>query len=150
MMPKSNLLSIPLNFFASLLLISLIAAPIYFAQNFAKVAGVKSEASYIISSQVDKFPQMKLEQVGGSFKISFTKQAPSQAYLSVLIITNPTKETKTYTIIQPPTATRAFFGEDVNNLQNEVKVPPQTSVPISLISTSNQNDQNIQFTIQTQ
>jgi len=147
MMPKSNLLSIPLNFFASLLLISLIAAPIYFAKNFAKVAGVKSEASYIISSQVDKFPQMKLEQVGGSFKISFTKQAPSQAYLSVLIITNPTKESRQYTIIQPSGANKTFFGEDVSNLQREVKIPPQTSVPISLISTSNQNDQILQFTI---
>src|SRR3989338_3244109 len=150
MMPKSNLLSIPLNFFASLLLISLIAAPIYFANNFAKVAGVKSEASYIISSQVDKFPQMKLEQVGGSFKISFTKQAPSQAYLSVLIITNPTKESRQYTIIQPSGANKAFFGEDVNNLQTEVKVPPQTPVPISLISTSEQNNHTINFSISSQ
>lgn len=138
-----------LNFFAVVLLTSLIAAPIYFAKNFAKVAGVKSEASYIASSQVDKFPQMKLEQEGDSYKISFTKQATSQAYLSVLIVTNPTKEAKLYTIIQPPTATSAFFGEDVNNLQTEVKIPPSTSVPISLISTSGENDQTIQFTIQT-
>ena len=146
-MKHQPLLTIALNFFASLLLISLIAAPIYFAQNFAKVAGVKSEASYIISSQVDKFPQMKLEQEGNSYKISFTKQAVSQAYLSVLIITNPTKEAKSYTIIQPQTTTSAFFGEDVNNLQTKVKVPSSTSVPISLISTSNQNDQTLQFTI---
>src|SRR3989344_7089853 len=140
-MKHQPLLTITLNFFAVILLVSLIAAPIYFAKNFAQVAGVKSEASYIASSQVDKFPQMKLEQEGDSYKISFTKQAASQAYLSVLIITNPTKESRQYTIIQPSGANKAFFGEDVNNLQREVKIPPQTSVPISLISTSNQNDQ---------
>lgn len=144
---KFNLLTITLNFFAVILLVSLIAAPIYFANNFAKVAGVKSQASYIASSQVDKFPQMKLEQEGDNYKISFTKQAVSQAYLSVLIVTNPTKEAKLYTIIQSSVAASAFFGEDVNNLQTEVRVPPSTSVPISLVSTSDQNDQTTQFTI---
>jgi len=144
---KSNFLAITLNFFAVSLLVSLLGAPLYFASQFTKVAGVKTEASYIASSQVDKFPQMKLEQEGDNYKIYFTKQARSQAYLSMLIITNPTREARSYTIIQSSAANSAFFGEDVNNLQAGVKIPPSTSVPISLVSTSDGESQTIEFTI---
>src|SRR3989344_94449 len=53
---------ITLNFLSIVLLVSLIAAPIYFATSFAKVAGVKNASKYLIVSQVDKFPNLTLSQ----------------------------------------------------------------------------------------
>src|SRR3989338_9179561 len=95
-MRKNHLLIVALNFSAVVLLVALIATPIYFARNFAKVAGVKSESKYLIVSQIEKFPNMTFSQNGDNYQISFNKLGPSQAFLVILIVNNPTNSTQTY------------------------------------------------------
>lgn len=136
------------NSLAVLLLLALVATPIYFARNFAQVAGVKTESSYLLISQIEKFPGMALKQESNNYSISFTKQAQSQAYLSIFIINNPTNGTKTYTILNSSTENTAFFGESLNNREITISVPPQSSVPISLISSSQTAAQAASFQIQ--
>ena len=130
---KHHFLKITLNFLAVVLLISLIATPLYFARNFAKVAGVKSESKYLIVSQIEKFPNMTFSQNGDNYQISFNKLGPSQAFLGILIVNNPTKNTQTYRIETAGSAT-LFFGEDLKNQQTQISVPASASVPVSLFS----------------
>ena len=133
-MNENKLLKITLNFSAVILLIALIATPFLFAKNFAQVAGVKSESQYLVVSQVEKFPGMKLTQEADSYQISFEKLGSSQAYLGVLIINNPTQETKTYSLKITQGSAKVFFGEDLDNLTTQITVPSGASVPVSLIS----------------
>lgn len=147
---NNHLLKITLNFFAVVLLIGLIATPIYFAKNFTKVSGVKSESKYLVVSQVGKFPGMSLSQEGDRYSISFTKLGPSQAYLGVLILNNPTNESQTYSIEVQSGETQVFFGQDLNNQPTQIPVPSQTAIPISLLSeTGSSGSQNVEFTIRT-
>ena len=145
-MRKNHLLIIALNFSAVVLLISLIATPIYFARNFAKVAGVKSESKYLIVSQIEKFPNMTFSQNGDNYQISFNKLGPSQAFLGILIVNNPTNSTKTYRLDSTGSA-KLFFGEDLKNQQSQISVPASASVPVSLYSESADLSQTIEFTI---
>lgn len=145
---KNHLLSIGLNFSAVMLLISLFASPIYFAKNFTQVAGIKSESPYLLVSQVGKFPGMTFTEADNSYSISFTKQAPSQAYLSILIINNPTNKAKTYSITNQSTENKLSFGGDLKDQQTKISVPPQSSVPISLLSQSTANSQSATFQIE--
>ena len=145
---KLKLQTVIANLSAFFLLTALIIAPIYFANNFSQVAGVKTESKYLLISQTDKFPQMTFNQSANSYTITFTKLTPSQAYLSVVIINNPTNETKTYTINNRSTENKLFFGEDLNNQQTKISIPSQSSVPISLLSTSTTNTQSAAFQIQ--
>lgn len=131
---KKPVLYILANFLAVILLISLIGLPFLFAKNFAQVAGVKSQSPYLVVPQVEKFPGMKLEQVGDQYLISFTKQGSSQAYLSVLILNNPTGSSQTYSLELTTGSTIVFFGQDLDNLLTKIKVPSGTSVPVSLYS----------------
>ena len=144
-----NFTKIFLNFLSMVLLISLIAAPIYFAHNFAKVAGVKSESKYLIVSQLDKFPNLKLTQTGDQYQLSFTKLGPSQAFLDILIINNPTDQTQDYTINAIDGQAKIFFGHDTNKIETTIAVPSQTSVPISLYSGSeaSASSQTVEFKI---
>ncbi len=136
------------NVFAVLLLITLIAAPVYFAENFSKVAGVKSESAFLVISQVEKFPQMTLIQTQNKYTISFEKLASKQAFLAILIINNPTETTKTYQIISNEPGDAVFFGDNINNLAKEISLPKNVSVPISLLATVNNTDKGeIEFTI---
>ena len=146
-----HFLKISLNFLAVFLLISLIAAPIYFAKNFAKVAGVKSESKYLIVSQIDKFPNLKLTQSGDTYQISFTKLGESQAFLDVLILNNPTSESQTYSIDVTSGSAQVFFGHDIKNIQTKISVLSQTSVPMSLLSdeTGSSATQSVEFAIRT-
>lgn len=151
---KNHFLKITLNFLSVLLLISLIAAPIYFAKNAASVAGVKSESKYLLVSQIDKFPNLKLSQTGNSYQISFSKLGASQAFLDILILNNPTDQTQTYSLQRlnlagGSTSNTIFFGHDIGTLQTKISVPSQTSVPISLYSTDGESTQLIEFKIQT-
>ena len=92
---------------------------------------------------------MFLSQVGDRYEISFERQNPSQAYLSVLIVNNHTDETRTYSLQASSGATTAFFGEDLENLITKINVPAGVSVPISLFSQGDSSStQTIEFTIQ--
>ena len=129
-----NFAKIAANFFATSILIAILAMPILFAQNFAKVAGVKNTSPYLIVSQVDKFPNLIYSQENDVYKISFTKLGPSQAFLSILILNNPTQQTQTYNLQITAGTTKVFFGEDLDNLVTKIAVPSQASVPISIYS----------------
>lgn len=145
---NKHLFKITLNFLAVILLISLVATPLYFARNFAKVAGVKSESKFLVVSQVEKFPGMIFIQDGDNYKVSFIKQGTSQAYLGILIINNPTQHTQTYRIETNGSA-ELFFGEDLNYRQTQISVPASASVPVSLFSDeeSTAEAQTVKFTI---
>ena len=133
-MKNSHILKIGLNFMAVILLISLIATPFFFAKNFAKVAGVKSLSQFLVVSQIEKFPGMEFSQEANSYQISFNKQGPSQAFLGILIVNNPTDRTQSYSLMATSGQGRLFFGEDINNQLTSIAVPSLTSAPVSLFS----------------
>lgn len=141
-------MKILLNFLAVVLLIGLIATPLYFAKNFAKVSGIKSDSRYIIASQIDKFPNLSLTQVGEKYTISYSKLGPSQAFLGVLILNNPTKDTQTYRIEKISGEASVFFGQDLENQLTQISAPGATSIPLSLLSeTGSSETQTVEFTI---
>lgn len=133
-MNRSYLFGIIANFTAVGLLALLIGAPVYFAKNFAKVAGVKSTSKFLVVSQVENFPNLKLTQQEDKYQISFTKQGPAQAYLGVLVINNPTATSQTYNLLVSTGSAKLFFGQDVSNQLTKIAVPANVSVPISLFS----------------
>ena len=133
-MRKNHLLIVALNFSAVVILIALIATPIYFARNFAKVAGVKSESKYLIVSQIEKFPNMTFSQNGDNYQISFNKLGPSQAFLGILIVNNPTNSTQTYKVEVTDGQAELFFGEDIGQREDQISLPSTASVPVSVYS----------------
>lgn len=139
------------NFVAVVLLTSLIAIPIYFAQNFARVAGVKSQSKYLIVSQIDKFPNLSLSQAGEKYIVSYTKLGPSQAFLGILILNNPTDKTQTYRIEKISGKGSVFFGENIDDLKTELTLPSQTSTTISLVSSEEAIGESltVEFTVST-
>lgn len=141
-------MKIVLNFLAIVLLASLIATPIYFAKNFAKVSGVKSESSYLIASQIEKFPNLSLTQEAEKYSITYSKLGPSQAFLGILILNNPTKETQTYWIEKIAGVGTIFFGQNLDNQLTQISLPTQTSIPVSLYSDeeSTASTQTVEFT----
>lgn len=142
-------MKIVLNFLAIVLLAGLIATPIYFAKNFAKVSGVKSQSSYLIASQIDKFSNLSLAQVGEKYKISYSKLGSSQAFLGILILHNPTEETQTYGIAKLSGQGTVFFGQNLDDQKTQISAPSLTSVPISLYSgeESTTSTQTVEFTV---
>lgn len=145
---KRKILAVVVNTFAVFLLTALIITPIYFANNFSQVAGVKTESRYLLISQTDKFPQMKFSQDGKFYQLTFQKLGSSQAFLSVFILNNPTAKAQSYTIQVNSSQASVFFGEDINNQQTTVTVPPSASVPIGIVSTNtNTSDQLVEFSI---
>lgn len=142
-------MKIVLNFLAIVLLVGLIATPIYFAKNFAKVSGVKSQSSYLVVSQIDKFPNLSLTQEAEKYSITYSKFGPSQAFLGVLILNNPTKETQTYGIEKLSGQGTIFFGQNLDDQKTQIYVPSLTSVPISLYSgeESTTSTQTVEFTV---
>ncbi|KKR86114.1 MAG: hypothetical protein UU34_C0021G0008 [Candidatus Curtissbacteria bacterium GW2011_GWA1_41_11] len=150
MMKNHHFLKISLNFAAVILLLTLVVTPFYFARQFSQVSGVKSETQYLVVSQVEKFPGMYLSQTGNRYEISFERQNPSQAYMAVLIVNNPTNKAKTYSLQASSGATTAFFGEDLDSLLTQINVPAGVSVPISLISQGDSaSTQTIELSIET-
>lgn len=136
------------NLSAVFLLTALIITPIYFANNFSQVAGVKTESKYLLISQTDKFPQMKFIQEGKLYRLTFEKQSNSQAFLSVFILNNPTAKAQSYTIVTNSNQPSIFFGNDIGNRQTAVTVPPSASVPLSIVSTNTTTtDQVVEFSI---
>lgn len=139
---------IAINILAVLSLVSLILAPIYFATHITKIAGLKSQSQFLIVSQVEKFPGMKLTQVGNIFEIEFEKYAQSQAFLSVLILNNPTNESKTYSLQTHTGPNKVFFGEDLINQPKTINVPSLASVPISFQSPGQEPKVSIEVKVQ--
>ena len=141
-------MKIAANFIAIVLLIGLIATPIYFAQKFAKVAGVKSESKYLIVSQIDKFPNLTFSQNGDRYTITYQKYGESQAFLGILIINNPTVNPQNYRLEKLSGQSTIFFGEDLDDQITQISAPSQTSVPISIFSENGQTlTQSVEFTI---
>lgn len=145
---KRKILAVAANTFAVFLLTALIIAPIYFANNFSQVAGVKTESRYLLISQTDKFPKMKFSQEANFYQVTFQKQGDSQAYLGVFILNNPTVKAQSYTIDVNAGQATIFFGDDIGNLQTTVTVPPSASIPISMVATNTiLSDQVVEFSI---
>ncbi len=144
-----NLLSvITVNFLTIAVLLTLFAAPIYFAHNFTQVAGVKTESQYLIVSQFSKFPNLKFEQIGENYSVSISKQANSQAFLSVFIINNPAKTNKTYSVNIVRGETKIFFGQDLQNQTTRITAPAGSSIPISLLSYGTSSEDSVEFKIE--
>lgn len=142
-----NLPKITLNFLAVLLLAATIATPLYFAKNFASVAGVKSQSLYLIVSQIEKFPNLTLSQNGDNYTIAYQKFGQSQAFLDVLILNNPTNQTQTYTLETISGGAQVFFGNDLDDQRTGIKIPSGASISISLMSASLDNNQSAEFKI---
>lgn len=141
---------VALNFFSVVLLVATIATPIYFASNFAKVAGVKSESKYLIVSQVENFPNLTFSQSGELYTINFQKFGPNQAFLGVLLLNNPTEKTQTYKLQFQSQDAAVFFGKDINSQDQQIKLPQNSSVPISLIGKNQEDFQKIDFRLEVQ
>lgn len=133
-MSLSRLLNIIPNFFASLVLLSLLFAPVFFAGNLARVAGVKTESRYLLVSQIEKFPNMTFSQNQNQYQVTFTKFGPSQAFLAIALINNPTDRSQTYEIKETSGSAKLFFGDNLQNQQVKITLPSQVTVPVSLIS----------------
>lgn len=139
-----------LNFTAVLVLLILVAAPIYFARNVSQVAGVKNSVNFAVISQVDKFANMSLNQENNIFEISFQKIGPSQAFLAPISLLNPTSSTKTYEIRVTSGSADVFFGENYEDTKTKISLPLGSSAPVSIFSNDGQtNEQVVQFTIET-
>ena|SRR3989344_4433708 len=138
------------NISSVLLLVALIVGPLLIAKNMAKVAGVKSESRYLVVSQIEKFPNFALTQRDDTYSISYSKQGPSQAYIGVLIVNNPTETTQTYNLEIISGEAKPFFGENPDDQSTKVTVPSQASVPLSLFSDarSESENQTVEFRIQ--
>lgn len=143
-----HLRTIGLNFGATLLLLGIITSPFYIAKNLNQVAGVKSESLFLVTSQIDKFPLMKLEQSGNTYKISFEKIQSSQAFTQVLLLTNPTSQTKIYKVITKDDQDKVFFGENHKDLQDTVTAPSKITIPISILANSQNLVDSVEFEIQ--
>ncbi len=151
-MKPRHFLVVSTNFLATLVLITLIAGPFYFAKNFAKVdmvAGAKTQVPYTITSQTDKFPNMTTNQNGNITKISFTKIGPTQAFLGVLILSNPQNQARNYNLEVISGKAKLFFGQDLENQITQVPLGAKAPVPISLFSgsESSASSQTVEFKI---
>lgn len=133
-MSKQALFGVVVNLVAVFLLLALIGAPIYFATSFTKVAGVKSTSPFLVIPQAEKFPNLKFSQQEDEYQIAFTKQGPSQVFLAVLLLNNPTETTHSYNLEVATGSARPFFGEDASYQPARILLPGTASVPISLYS----------------
>ena len=149
MRPK-HFLQIAVNFLAVAFLLTLLGAPFYFAKEASKpasIAGAKIGNSYIIVSQIDKFPNLRLSQEGNLYKVTYKKVSPSQAFTGVVLITNVTNKTQNYEIVRVSGEAAIFFGENLNDQSTKAAVPSGTSIPISLFSGDENQNQSVEFTI---
>lgn len=135
------------NFAATMFLLTLIAAPFFFAHNMVKVAGIKTAANSLVSSQIDRFNNLTLTQQGKNYQITYTKTAPDQVFQGILILTNPTAQTRVYTITKLSGDASVFFGEDWGNSQIQITLPSGASTPVSLYSSSLDQGATVEFSI---
>lgn len=136
------------NFFAITLLLAIISLPLYFAKNFAQVSGLKNQTDYLVTSQIDKFPNLSLAQNGDEFQVTLEKYpGASAAFLGILQITNPTNTQKKYQIKNLSSGSEAFFGEDSQDRQIEITLPPTTTTPLSVFSSKESQAGSVTFSI---
>lgn len=149
-MKSRHIASAVANFTAFLVLSTIIAAPFYLAKNITKVAGIKSTVPYLITSQIEKFPNVSLTQQGQIYQISYTKLSPNQEFQELLILTNPTSSTQTYRILNISGQARVYFGKVAENHASQISLPAAASAPISLFSDSQDQTFSAAFQIETQ
>lgn len=142
---KNHLANIIANFSLVVILVVLIATPMYFAKNFTQVAGVKTQSQYLLVSQVEKFPNLKLNQESENYSVTWNKTASHLAFTGVFILNNPTKTPLSYKIETKNGSAEVFFGEDIENKLIEVLLPSSTSAPVSIYAP--ENVQTAQFRI---
>lgn len=148
MNPKN--FAVPLaNFTGIVILIVIIALPFLVANRIVKVAGLKTSVSYLISSQIQYFPNVSFSQEGQIYNLTYSKIAPSQFFKSLLILTNPTGSTQNYTLVTLNGQGQLFFGEDLDNQIIKIALPSGASTPISLfaIDLNNSQDAKLDFSI---
>ncbi len=124
------------NFFAVLLLVSLIISPFYFAKNFAKanmVAGVQTVAPSMLAFQAENFPNLAFSQNEDKYQVSFTKVGPTQAYLGIGILTNQTDTKRTYEL-QTQSRAKVFFGQNLEEQKDQTSLSAGASTAISVFS----------------
>ncbi|MBI3341502.1 hypothetical protein HY024_00085 [Candidatus Curtissbacteria bacterium] len=147
-----HLVTVVANFFGMLVLVSLLALPFYFSSKVVQsgnVAGVKSTSPYILISQIDKFPGLQFSQQSNNYKISFDKISKSQAFIGVLLISNPTNKSQTYQLISQNTTAKMFFGDDLNNQIQMITLPSAATVPLSIYSVGLPDQETVEFKIST-
>ncbi|MBI4037703.1 hypothetical protein HY382_01495 [Candidatus Curtissbacteria bacterium] len=131
-MKKKHFLYTLANFSTFMVLAAIVAAPLYFASKFTQVAGVKSQSTYLIISQAEKFPGMKFSQDGTTYSLNLPNSA--EAYLAVLILNNPTNQSRTYQI---ESSDGFFFGDNLDEKLKSISLPAGASVPVSVQSKDN-------------
>lgn len=146
-MNHNHYLKITLNFSAVILLFGLISLPLFFAANFAKVAGEKTSAEYVAISHADNFPNLDITGENEKYQVSFTPVGAPQAFLGIMTLVNPTDTVKTYSFETTGEA-EIFFGQDPQNRPVKITLPPHAQTSISLYSQSGGN-QSITFTVGT-
>lgn len=149
-MNLKNILAFLANFSSIVVLILIIALPFLLANRIVKVAGVKTTVPYLISSQIEYFPNASLSQEGQIYSLTYSKIAPSQLFQSVLILTNPTGSNQNYTLVTLSGQDQLFLGVDPKNQVKKIALPSGASTPISLFSNdlNNSQDAKLDFSIE--
>lgn len=146
---KNHFAKITLNFLAVILLAGLLSLPLFFAANFAKVAGEKTSAEYLIVPHADNFPNLDITGENEKYLVSFTPVGVPQAFLGIMTLANPANTPKTYSLEESAPDVEVFFGQDPQNHAAKITLPPHAQTPISLFSQS-ASHQNITFTVGTE
>lgn len=140
-MNLKNILAFLANFSGIVVLILIIALPFLLANRIVKVAGVKTTVPYLISSQIEYFPNVSLSQEGQIYSLTYSKTSPSQLFQSLLILTNPTGSTQNYNLVTVNGQDQLFLGVDPKNQIIKIALPSGASTPISLLSDDHKSSQ---------
>ena len=138
------------NFLAVLVLLGIFASPFFIARNLTKVAGIKSTAPYLITSQIEKFPNVSFSQTGQVYSIAYSKLSQNQEFQELLILTNPASHAQKYQISKLSGTADVFLGTDSKAGVTHITLPAGSSVPVSLFSPSLDQIYSVEFTIDTQ
>lgn len=148
-MKLNHALSAFANFASVVVLLVLVLSPFFLAQNISKVAGVKITVPYLVTSQIQKFPNVSFFQEGETYRFSYAKSSLNQEYQGLLVLTNPTSQSQTYSISRLSGYADIYFGEDSKASETKITLPAGSSVPISLFSGSLDQTLLVEFNIKT-
>lgn len=135
------------NFALVIVFLLIVISPFFLAKNITKVAGVKTETPYLITSQIQKFPNVSFSQEGETYRFTYSKASLNQEYRGLLVLTNPTSESKEYKISRLSGYADVYFGEDSKTAASQIFLPAGSSVPISLFSGSLDQTLTVEFKI---
>lgn len=141
-MTLKNVVAYIANLLAVVNLILIIALPFFLANRMVKVAGIKTAIPYLISSQIQRFPNLTFSQEGQTYSLIYSQFAPSQTYQSVLILTNTAAGTQNFSLVSVSGQGQVFFGEDPKIKVKQIALPSGASTPISLFSDEPDYSQN--------